>query len=160
SVEFLGLSDGPLRVIRRVDSPLERTIMTTQDGLRAIRVQFSKPYAQDTHMPTTHQSGDADPDSHNVQVRTVNAASGATSFVPGGLQPTSADTIMFFLNIPVPPTRGPLPWPVGTFRLFLRGNDDFTHGRPAITDVSGNALDGEPTPPANGMISGNGSAGG
>jgi hypothetical protein len=159
SVEFLAMEDDVLRVIRRVESPLDRITINTQEGLRAIRVQFTKPYAQDAHVPTTHASGDADPESHNVQVLTVNATGAAPTFVPGGLQLIPPDTIIFVLNIPGRRTRGPRPWPVGTFRLFLRGND-VSANRPAITDLNGASLDGEPSAPANGVISGDGVAGG
>jgi hypothetical protein len=161
SVEFLSMPAGAAeRVITAVKSPLENVALKAEDGLKAIRVRFSKPFAQDAHKPTTHAAGDADYGSRNVQVLTLSQRGGVQTFVPGVLKIDSADTFTFVLNIPTPPTRGPLPWPTGTFRLFLRGNDDQANERPALTDTSGVALDGEPAAPANGVISGDGTGGG
>jgi hypothetical protein len=159
SVEFLNRSNAGERTITRVDSPLDTVTLTTQAGLNAIRIRLSRAFAQDAHIPTTHPADDPDFQSHNVQVRIV-VRRGQPSFVPGDLQIDAPDTVTFLLNIPVPPTRGPLPWPAGSFRLFLRGADDAANQHPAITDTAGRALDGEPAAPANGVISGDGVDGG
>jgi hypothetical protein len=146
-----------------MNSPLEDTVFNgfEEDLLfNAIRIRFSKPFAQDTHMPTTHAFGDPDYQRHNVQVLVVDENDVVATFMPGALRVDADDTITFLRKIPEQPSREPLPWPGGRFRLFLRGNDDQAHGHPALVDTTGLAFDGEPIAPANGVMSGDGTAGG
>ena len=154
SIEFMNGD----RTITRVGSPLENTILNARDGLNAIRIRFSKPFAQDNRRPTTHSAQDPDFQSHNVQVLSLDVGGNVRAFEPGVLQIDAPDILTFRRTAPPGPALRP--WPVGSFRLLLRGTDDVPQNRLALADTTGLPLDVEPIEPANNVMSGNGTAGG
>ena len=110
--------------------------------------------------PSTPGSGDTDFQRHNVVITPEQALQGMP-YVPGTLALEAPDTLRFDLSPDSPYSRGQdLGWQKGRYRIRLCGTDDAASGRRALADVSGVPLDGEPSAPANGGISGDGNAAG
>ena len=120
----------------------------------------SRNPAQDAHAPTTPGPDDANFQRHNVLVLPEEPLQGIR-YAPGALAIEAPDTLRFDLLTGSPYSRGPQRgWQKGRYRLLVCGTQDAPSGRPALTDLSGVALDGEPRAPANGAISGDGTAAG
>jgi hypothetical protein len=161
SIDFLR-RDGPdgETLIARIDSPLATTELPIKANTNAIRIRFTKPFAQDAHKPTTAELGEKNFERHNVLVLPDRPLQGMP-YVPGTLMIETPDTVRFDLFPDSPYSRGPkLGWQKGRYRLRICGTDDVASGRRALTDLAGLALDGEPTSPATGALSGDGTAAG
>ncbi|MFL6711445.1 MAG: hypothetical protein ACJ8LN_00750, partial [Sulfurifustis sp.] len=158
SVEFLSRRDGAETVVASMQTPLTETPVPIGQRPNAIRIRFSKPFAQNQHKPATHGPNDANPTRRNVQIIPDDHLNNLT-YVPGTVQIEAPDTIRFDLWRESPFVRGDGGWQKGRYRLFLRGTEPAAN-QPALTDLAGKALDGEPIAPAAGVISGNGTAGG
>jgi hypothetical protein len=161
SIDFLRRSGpGGETPLARIDSPLAPTRVRIGGNANAIRIRFSKPFAQDAHRPTTAGLGDAHFARHNVLV-TPEEVLQNIPYVPGTLEVEAPDTLRFDLFVDSPYSRGPkLGWQKGRYRIRLFASDDAASGRHALTDVAGTPLDGEPTASTAGAISGDGAAGG
>ena len=159
-VEYLGLQN---EAIDAVKDPAKS--LTLQENLAAIRVLFDNPFAPSgPNTPTVGGMNDPDFAVHNVQLRLSSDALDrfGTPFVPSKL--TVEDPATFRLDL----ERGTRlidengRWRFPNFRvdceLFLRGSAD--GARPEIADAGGQALDGEPKPLTDGVISGDGAPGG
>jgi hypothetical protein len=152
-------ADGETRVVN-VASPLTPTEVPINGNTNAIRVRFTQPFAQDAHAPTTAGTDEQNFQRHNVLVVPEEPLQDLR-YVPGKITIEAPDTLRFDLLPGSPYSRGPLRgWQKGRYRLLICGTEDAASGRRALTDVPGVALDGEPSAPANGGISGNGTAGG
>jgi hypothetical protein len=164
SVSFLSVNpNGVETEVAKVQSPLDDLKIKISLRPNAIRVRFTDAFAQDAHMPSTHQHNDPDFKRHNVQVLPTDPLNGV-EYVPGTLKIEDSRTIRFELFSDSPYVRnepgGVFGWQKGRYQLMLFGDDDAAANRHAITDTAGSKLDGEKAAPANGAISGNGSAGG
>ena len=160
SIDFLQrTTDTGETLVASVKSPLVATALKLGGKTNAIRLRFNKPFAQNANKPSTPAMNDPDFERHNVLVlpgKVINKI----EFVPGTVAIEAPDTLRFDLFIDSPYSRGPLGWQKGRFRLFVRGTEDVARGRRALTDLAGVPLDGEPSAPANGLISGDGSPAG
>jgi len=146
--------------VASVDSPLAATQVRIGGRTNAIRIRFSKPFAQDAHRPTTAVLGDNNFKRHNVLVVPEQELQGMP-FVPGTLTVEGPQVVRFDLHVDSPYSRGPeLGWQKGRYRILLCGTEDAASGRRALTDLAGVPLDGEPSAPANSAISGDGAAAG
>lgn len=160
SIEFLNRSaTGGDTVIASVQSPLQGTQIAIDRNPNAIRIRFNKPLATNQHKPTTHGVNDPDFKSHNVQVLPIDPLNNLP-YVPGTLTIEGPDAIRFDLSSESPYMRPGLGWQKGHYRIFLRGTENLTNNQQALADSANNAFDGEPIAPANGVMSGNGVAGG
>ena len=160
AVDFVHRGPDGETVVTSVASPLTPIELPINGNTNAIRVRFTKPFAQDAHAPTTPGSDDANFQRHNVLVLPEEPLQGIR-YVPGALAIEAPDTLRFDLLTGSPYSRGPQRgWQKGRYRLLVCGTQDAPSGRPALTDLSGVALDGEPRAPANGAISGDGTAAG
>jgi len=164
SVSFLSIDpNGTMTEVAKVESPMDE--LKVKIGLRpnAIRVRFTADFAQDAHLPNTHEFGDADFKRHNVMVLPIRPLNNL-DYVPGTLKIEDARTIRFDLFRDSPYVRneenGVFGWQKGRYQLMLFGTADAGAQRLAITDTGGSALDGEKAAPANGAISGDGTPGG
>jgi hypothetical protein len=158
SVEFLGRGWTPRDVVAIMQSPLQDTTVPIDRNPNAIRIGFSKSFAQDQHIPTTHGLNDPDFKSHNVQVL-PDEHLGGLAFVPGTLAIEAPDTIRFDLAAS-PYMRPSGGWEKGRYRLFLRGTEHLTENQQALADLDNKAFDGEVIEPSGGVMSGDGTAGG
>jgi hypothetical protein len=158
AVEFL--ADQALLVVGAA-SPLQTTEVPIRRNVNAIRIRFTAPFGAGAQLPTTHESV-ADPDfkRHAVQVLPEGMVLGGLPFVPGSLVVLDAQTLRFDLNRDSPYVRAGGSWQKGLYRLRLAGDADAGAGRQPIVDGAGKALDGEAIAPADGAMSGNGTAGG
>ena len=161
SIDFLR-RDGPNRETRvaAVGSPLTATQVPIKGNTNAIRIRFTKPFAQDAHAPTTADLGEQNFERHNVLVLPERPLQ-QMRHVPGTLAIEAPDTLRFNLFPDSPYAQGPrLGWQKGRYRLRICGTDDVASGRRALTDLAGVALDGEPASAADGALSGDGTAAG
>jgi hypothetical protein len=143
-----------------VVSPLSETRLPLDGRTNAIRIRFSKPFAQGPQRPTTAGAGEADFERHNVLVLPRRSVQNQR-YVAGTLTLESPQVVRFDLDDGSVYSRGPqLGWQKGQYRILLAGRDDAAKGRRALTDLAGAPLDGEPASPASGVISGDGTAGG
>ena len=143
-----------------VADPLVATQVPINERTNAIRIRFTKPFEQNTHLPETHGLGDPDFKRHNVQVLPLQPL-GGLEFVPGSLVVEAPDTVRFDLFTDSPYARGGgNGWQKGPYRIVLRGTDKPAQGRPALVDLAGKELDGEPKAAGTGVISGDGNPGG
>jgi hypothetical protein len=164
-IDFLGLArEGPDRVIGSVQNPAD--MVELNDHLGAIRIRFDTPYATaGGKEPTIAGLDDANFERHNVQLRLPRemARRFGTKYVAGKLLFEDPRTLRIDI---LPGTRlvnQDSHWPVGTkvaCEIFLRGDADAANSFPELGDAAGKALDGEPKPPAAGVMSGDGGAGG
>ncbi len=157
SVVFLRRGDGE-QVVQTVDSPLNKVTIKAGSFVNSIRVAFTAAFEQAAHVPTTAGAQEADYQSHNVLVLLLKPKQGQQAWLPGTLTIEAPDTVRFDLLDLSTPSGAP-PWPAGPYQLYLRGSDSAAN-RLGLADTSGQALDGEPTAPAGGAISGDGVAGG
>ncbi len=161
AIDFLrrGGPDGE-RLIASVASPLSPTQLSIEGNTNALRMRFTKPFSQNERRPSTPGPGDSDFQRHNVVITPERVLQGV-SYVPGTLALEAPDTLRFDLFPDSPYSRGrELGWQKGRYRIRLCGTDDDASGRRALADVAGTPLDGEPSAPADGGISGNGTAAG
>jgi hypothetical protein len=162
SIDFL-YRGGPVNsetVVASVKSPLKATQVAIGGQTNAIRIKFSRPFAQGPRQPSTAGIHDASFERHNVLVLPEQPLQGER-YVPGSLVIESAQVVRFDLADDTIYSRGPqLGWQKGRYRILLAGVDDPQTGRRALADMAGSALDGEPAAPANGVISGDGTKGG
>lgn len=162
SVTFLRRINGQDTVVKDVASPLNPLTIKAGTGVNAVRIAFTQAFAQDAHVPTT--AGQQDPDflSHNVLVRLLQPQQGQLPYLPGALTIEAADTVRFDVSTAIGAATG-FAWPPNGYQLFLRGNDDLAHSRPALFSKSGVALDGEAAAPSaatGNAMSGDGTPGG
>ena len=163
SVEFIERAAAGEHVLATMQTPLEETAVVGR--VAAIRVRLSKPFAQDSqNVPTTHGVDDPDFQRHSLQVRLAarDARVVGVPYVPGTLAIEAADTLRFDVALGTRVVDGNGNWPRAGVRceLVLRGSPGTAGQRPPLADTGGSALDGEPAAPANGVISGDGAAGG
>lgn len=158
-IEFLGFNNQVVGILKSPDKPVE---LHTQ--IAAIRVTFDKALATaGAKAPNVAGLGDPNFKTHNVQLRVSPelAKQLGTPFVASKL--SMEDTQAFRLNFE-PGTRlinQDGRWPPGLridCEIFLRGTANADG--PELADVDGLALDGEPHPPAGGLLSGDDVAGG
>jgi hypothetical protein len=142
-----------------MQTPMQDTKVDIDGKTNAIRIRFTRALAGGQHKPTTHAPGDADFTLHNVQVLPESPLGGLPC-VPGTLALEHPDTIRFDLSDESPYSRGADGWQKGRYRIVLRGDEDLAQHRPALADLDGKPLDGEPVAPASGVISGVGGPGG
>ncbi len=160
SIDFLQRSrETGERVVASVVSPLADTGVRLQDRADAIRIRFSKPFAQDERRPATPGINTPGFERHNVQVLPQQAGK-QLPYVPGSLEIEAPDTVRFDLARNTAYSLENGGWAKGRYRIFLCGTDDASARRLGLADLAGKALDGEPAIPAQGLISGNGDPGG
>jgi hypothetical protein len=160
AIDFVHRAGDSEETVASVASPLDVTRVRIGGRTSAIRIRFSQPFAQGANKPTTHGRSDPDFKRHNVRVL-PEEVSGEVPYVPGTLEIERPDTVRFDLLPDTPYSRGPLlGWQKGRYRIFLSGNDDPDANRRALVDRAGTPLDGEPIAPADGVISGDGTAAG
>lgn len=160
SVEFLG---GPNnQVIATVQSPKDTTKVPIGGQGRFIRVTFTRPIDQGANKPTTPGLNDAGFKKHNVLVLPEGGGPAAgVQYAPGKVTVVAPDTILWELHKESPFYSGQHKgWQKGTLRLALFASDDPGTGRKALKEAGGEELDGEPTAPTGGAISGDGTKGG
>ena len=143
----------PPSTARRRDAVASVTLrsLDTRSGIdgrtNAIRIRFSKPFAQDAHAPTTAGARRCGLPAAQ-RARLPEQLLQGIRYVPGALAIESPDTLRFDLLTGSPYSRGPQRgWQKGRYRLLVCGTQDAPSGRPALTDLSGVALDGEPVRP-------------
>jgi len=146
--------------VASVASPLSPTQVAIDGNANAVRIRFTKPFAQDERRPSTPGPGDTDFARHNIVITPERVLQG-TPYVPGTLTLEAPDIVRFDLFPDSPYSRGrELGWQKGRYRIRLSGTDDAASGRRALADAGGTLLDGEPSEPSNGGISGDGTAAG
>jgi hypothetical protein len=151
---------GGEQVVARVASPLAPTELPLDGNTDAIRIRFTKPFARGEHAPTTPGLGDRDFERHNLLIVRDRPLE-RMPYVPGTLALEAPDVLRFDLLADSPYSRGPgRGWERGRYRLRVCGTDEPAKQRRALTDVAGVALDGEPSAPADGAISGDGTPAG
>jgi hypothetical protein len=160
AVEFLNInSDGVQTSVTTMQTPLQDTTVDITRNPNAIRIRFTKPFAQDQRVPTTHGSNDADFKIHNVQIIPDTPLNGL-AYVPGKLTFESADTLRFDLEPQTPYVRSGRGWQKGRYKIYLRGTEQTANHYQALGDLDHHELDGEASAPANGALSGDGTEGG
>ncbi|MCM5680495.1 hypothetical protein M8A51_13250 [Schlegelella sp. S2-27] len=162
SVDFLLRDVGAAEtIVATMASPLDRTLVNGR--ISSIRVRFTEPLAaQGPTRPITHGLDDPDFTRHNVQVLLPprDATARGIEYLPGTVTMEAPDTLRFDVLRGSRIVNADGQWPSGTtnLRLVLRGTAQA--GKPALADLDGTSLDGDPTAPAGGVISGDGAAGG
>jgi hypothetical protein len=157
-VEFL---DANLQPIASVGNPNAVTNVPVGAHGRFIRVNFTGPFDQGAHKPTTANVNDANFKRHNVLVVPQPPPRFGLEYVPGTLTIEAPDTLRFDLSRESPffePHLGG--WQKGVLRVRIFGDDDPGIPRMGIADLGGTAQDGEPIVPSGGAMSGDGTAGG
>lgn len=162
SVDFLLREPGAGEtIVATMATPLDRTLVNGR--ISAIRIRFTEPLAaQGPTQPTTHGLDDPDFERHNVQVLLPprDATARGVEYLPGTVTMEAPDTLRFDVLRGSRIVNADGQWPSGTtnFRLVLRGTAQAD--KPTLADLDGTSLDGDPSAPAGGVISGDGNPGG
>lgn len=165
AIEFLGVpQNGTRQAIGRLDAPAQPAQL--REHLGAIRIVFDKPYAAaGDGAPTVAGRNEAHPEQHNIVLMLARelAENFGTSYIAAKLVQEDPQTVLIEI---LPETR--LVNSDGRWRtnlrihcdMLIRGDADPPNGLARLADRDGKALDGEPKPPAGGVMSGDGTPGG
>jgi hypothetical protein len=158
-IEFIGVQN---QVLDAVKDPGKLVVL--KDHLAAVRFNFDTAFAP-SGARKPNVAGLIDPNfrTHNVQLRVLPPVADelATPFLAGKLTVEDARTFRVDLEHGTRLINADGRWRSNLrvdCEIFLRGTAE-TAG-PELADANGLALDGEPKPPAAGVMSGDGSAGG
>jgi hypothetical protein len=164
-IEFLVGTPGNEQLIGVVKKPADTVELTQHLG--AIRIGFDAAFATaGPGMPTTPGIGDPAFAAHNVQIRLLSkdlVNKFGIGFIAGTLKIEDPQTLRIDIARGTRLVNSDGQWLRGTkieCQIFLRGTRDAIAGFPELADTAGLGLDGEPKPPAGGVISGDGTAGG
>jgi len=142
-VQFLNANN---QVVTEMVSPTQTMLFKEGENVTAMRVFFTGDV---DHGSIIAGSFGDDPAKFSLLV-TASWSDFPMSFVPGTVTPEDATTTRFTIHPEFKIFRQ------GEYKIFLFGDKDPANQRPAITDMKGQRLDGEPGQ----LPSGNGSEGG
>lgn len=158
-IEFIGVQNQTLDVVK---DPTK--VVTLKDHLATLRFNFDQPFAPSgARMPNVAARNDPDFRTHNVQLWVLPPIADqlSTPYLAGKLTVEDVRTFRVDLEHGTRLINADGRWRTNLrvdCEIFLRGNADPLGAE--LADANGKPLDGEPKPPAGGVISGDGSAGG